>query len=250
MELAPEAIKCESSKFWKASWNPEVTPGPMQRCSLLAAPCMHTSLPPPPSPWHELPQENLPEPQGHSVTSSFILIPSEKFKNYTKKYFSLCYLLTKNTPQNYKLFSGLLEFWLLVEGVVCTLWERNGFTGGRGTKDRKSDNGIWHYIFSYTIQLFIMMPVRTEEFCPHLTPSSVYVCKMERKTAQCRGRRGRFLIFIPVYHKSEKAALVKCDPCPPCALCSCCSLSPCLRYQGAELPCSNGLQLWKRRILF
>lgn len=48
----------------------------------------------------EKPQEPL------SVTSNFILIPSEKFKNYTKKYFSLCYLLTKNTPQNYKLFSG------------------------------------------------------------------------------------------------------------------------------------------------
>lgn len=24
--------------------------------------------------------------------------------------------------------------------------------------------------FSYAIQLFIMMPVRTEEFCPHLHP--------------------------------------------------------------------------------
>lgn len=147
----------------------------MQRCSLC---CSHTRQhlartychPPPPSPRHKSPKKNLPEPHRCSVTSSFILIPSEKFKNYTKKYFSLCYLLTKNTPQNYKLFSGLLEFWLLVEGVVCTFSVRNEFTGGRGTKDRKSDNGIWHYIFSYTIQLFIMMPVRTEEFCPHLHP--------------------------------------------------------------------------------
>lgn len=67
------------------------------RCSrCLAAP--QKSHSPSPSP------ENPREP--HSVTSNFILIPSEKFKNYTKKYFSLCYLLTKNTPQNYKLFSG------------------------------------------------------------------------------------------------------------------------------------------------
>lgn len=138
----------------------------------LAAPGTHILPPTTSQPTAQVTKKkkHLPEPHRCSVTSSFILIPSEKFKNYTKKYFSLCYLLTKNTPQNYKLFSGLLEFWLLVEGVVCTFSVRNEFTGGRGTKDRKSDNGIWHYIFSYTIQLFIMMPVGTEEFCPHLHP--------------------------------------------------------------------------------
>lgn len=64
----------------------------------------------------------------------------------------------------------MLEFGFLVEGVVCTFRVRNEFTDGRRREDRKSDNGVWHYIFSYTIQLFIMMPVRTEEFCPHLHP--------------------------------------------------------------------------------
>lgn len=158
-----------------ASWKPKSPQDPCKGAVPTAATLdstRHTHITTRHLPAHSTGRQkkNLPEPQRRSVTSSFILIPSEKFKNYTKKYFSLCYLLTKNTPQNYKLFSGLLEFWLLVEGVVCTFWVRNEFTDGRGRKDRKSDNGIWHYIFSYTIQLFIMMPVRTEEFCPHLHP--------------------------------------------------------------------------------
>lgn len=166
-------IKAENSKLWKCLLKARAIPCPTERRSLCCSHILqlltltrhrrHRHVP-------ARRQRNLPKPQRHSVTSSFILIPSEKFKNYTKKYFSLCYLLTKNTPQNYKLFSGLLEFWFLVEGVVCTFWVRNEFTGGRRRKGRKSDNGIWHYIFSYAIQLFIMMPVRTEEFCPHLHP--------------------------------------------------------------------------------
>lgn len=92
-----QALKGETGKLWKCLLKSRVTLGLVQGA---AAAWQHHRNPNPPSPSPENPRE------PHSVTSNFILIPSEKFKNYTKKYFSLCYLLTKNTPQNYKLFSG------------------------------------------------------------------------------------------------------------------------------------------------
>lgn len=99
---------------------------------------------------------------------------------------------------------------------------RNEFTDGRRREDRKSDNDIWHYIFSYTIQLFIMMPVRTEEFCPDLHPLVSMYAKWRTKLPNA-GKKGS----VPNFHPSlatnlKKAALVRHKPCT----CSCCSASP------------------------
>lgn len=75
--------------------------------------------------------------------------------------------------------------------------------GGRGRKERKSDNGIWHYSFSYIIQLFIMTPGRTEEFCLHLHP--LVSAKWRTKLPNAGGKKGS----VPNFHPSLATNLKK-----------------------------------------
>lgn len=66
-------------------------------------------------------------------------------------------------------------------GGFCTFQVKDEFTSELWRwEGEKSDDGIWHYSFSYTIQLFIMTPV--SPVLPLLTPFKSLISVLEDNT--------------------------------------------------------------------